>query len=133
MKIQIQRKKKDKKEFSKVLLNRTQAIFLLNLVAAGVFAWFGKDTSIFAFSIPTTGGVYGAAIIFYLNKAKIENIYKGLIAFLKQKPKILEAYPETHRPEAERQLGNLEDSMLAPVQQALDDALRQEISLQSFT
>lgn len=86
--------KKKQKEFSKKILFWISSIFILNLVCSLLFSWCGKDTSVFIYSIPTTGGILGSAVVFYLNKAKAENLCKGKIQFFKFKMKYLEKHPD---------------------------------------
>jgi hypothetical protein len=52
-----------------------------------VFAYFGLDTSVLYLTASLSGGVFGATIVFYLNKAKTENLSKGRLklAILKTK------------------------------------------------
>ena len=54
----------------------------------------GKPLDIFIYAIPASAGCYIAAICFYLNKAKMENIFKGKVEFLKLKLDLLTQYPE---------------------------------------
>jgi hypothetical protein len=51
-------------EFSKKLLMEIRIMFVAQLIAALLFAWFGRDTTIFCYTIPSTAGIYGAAACF---------------------------------------------------------------------
>ena len=62
-------------ETSKLLLIQTRAIFICTLIFAIAFSWMGKPLDIFIYAIPASAGCYIAAICFYLNKAKMENIF----------------------------------------------------------
>ena len=79
-----------KKEFSKKLLLCTSSVFCFNLIAALLFSWCGRDTSIFMYSIPAAGGVWATSVGFYYNKAKTENMIKIKIGFIKSKIEIYE-------------------------------------------
>lgn len=107
-------------------------IFVFSLVAALVFSWCGKDTSIFMYIIPTTGGIFGAAIVFYLNKAKIENIFKGKVEFLKIKLKMMKSYPQEQHSEIENELSSIDEAFSMKVNQSMNDAVQEEINIQHY-
>lgn len=65
-----------KKEYSKTLLNRITLLYILLLIVSCVFAWFGKDTSVFEWAIPSISTVFSFGVSFYYNKAKTENLIK---------------------------------------------------------
>lgn len=72
------RKSKRKLEFSKVIVVLTAVLFILALLDIRCGVREGLDVSGYATQlIVTTGGIFGASIIFYLNKSKIENLSKG--------------------------------------------------------
>ena len=119
------------KEFSKKILYWTAFIFCGNLICALVFSWCGKDTSIFVYSIPTTGGIFGAAIIFYLNKAKTENVCKGKIQFFKFKMKYLEEHPE-HQEEIENELASIDEALTNKIDSEIADSVSEDITIQNY-
>lgn len=121
-----------KKEFSKKILDQTKVIFISQLIAALIFAWLGKDTSIFSYTIPVTGGAFGAAVVFYLNKAKMENVFKGKIEFLKFKLSLLKSTPEEHHEEIESELVNIEEALSNKVNQTIYDAVQEDITIQHY-
>ena len=74
---------KRKTEFSKKLVIVTGALFILSLLLVRADMREGYDISSYATQIIlTTGGIFGASIVFYLNKAKIENLSKAKIRFV---------------------------------------------------
>ena len=77
--------RKKKMEYSKKIVFFTGILFISTIIAAIYFSYESRDTSVFAYILPCTGGTFGASIIFYLNKAKMENVCKGKIEFFKFK------------------------------------------------
>lgn len=122
---------KKHKEYSKRILFWTMLIFCGNLFCSLLFSWYGKDTSIFMYSIPTTGGIFGSAIVFYLNKAKIENVCKGKITFFKFKMKYLEKHPE-HSEEIESELSSIDEALTTKIDSEIANAVSEEITTQTY-
>ena len=106
-------------------------IFCGNLIISFVFSWCGKDTSIFMYSTPTTGGIFGAAIAFYLNKAKIENVCKGKIEFFKFKMKYLKKHPEKAE-EIETELSSIDSALTTKIDSEMNNAISEEITIQTY-
>lgn len=121
-----------KKEFSKKILHQTMLIFISQLIAALVFAWNGKDTSIFMYTIPSTAGIFGAAIIFYLNKAKIENVFKGKIDFLKLKMEMLHDSPIEQHEHIESELSKIDECLDSKIDSTMSEAVQEEITIQNY-
>lgn len=122
----------NKKEFSKKILHQTMLIFISQLIAALVFAWNGKDTSIFMYTIPSTAGIFGAAIIFYLNKAKIENVFKGKIDFLKLKMEMLHDSPIEQHEHIESELSKIDECLNSKIDSTMNEAVQEEITIQNY-
>lgn len=122
----------NKKEFSKKILHQTMLIFISQLIAALVFAWNGKDTSIFMYTIPSTAGIFGAAIIFYLNKAKIENVFKGKIDFLKLKMEMLHDSPIEQHEHIESELSKIDECLDSKIDSTMNEAVQEEITIQNY-
>lgn len=120
-----------KKEFSKRILFWTMMIFISQLIASLVFSWYEKDTSIFIYTIPSCGGIFGAAIVFYLNKAKIENVFKGKIEFLKLKLEMTKDYPVNNREEIEQEISSIDSSLDSKINQTMNEAIQEEIKIQN--
>jgi hypothetical protein len=122
---------KKNKEYSKRILFWAMLIFCINLFCSLLFSWYGKDTSIFMYSIPTTGGIFGSAIVFYLNKAKLENVCKGKIQFFKFKMKWLEKHPE-HQIQIENELSNIDSALTSKIDSEMEAAISEEITIQNY-
>ena len=123
--------KKKQKEFSKKILFWISSIFILNLVCSLLFSWYGKDTSTFIYSIPTTGGILGSAVVFYLNKAKAENLCKGKIQFFKFKMKYLEKHPDKAE-EIESELSIIDSALTNKIDSEIEEAISEEITIQNY-
>ena len=87
------------------------------------------DTSIFMYTIPTSGGIFGAAIGFYLNKAKIENVCKGKIQFFEYKMSYLDKHPE-HKDEIEQDLSVIDNALTSKLDSAIEQAVSEDIDIQ---
>ena len=123
--------RKLKKEYSKKIVFWTGVLFVSQIIAALFFSWNGKDTSVFAYSIPATGGSFGASVIFYLNKAKMENVCKGKIAFFKFKMKWLEKHPE-HSGELEQELSSIDSALTNKIDSTMNEAVHEDINIQTY-
>lgn len=122
---------KKHKEYSKRILFWGMLIFSINLFCSLLFSWCGKDITVFMYSIPTTGGILGSAIVFYLNKAKLENVCKGKIQFFKFKMKWIEAHPE-HKEEIENELSSIDSAFSNKVNSEIEQAVSEEITIQNY-
>lgn len=125
-------KEKNKLEFSKKILNETRVIFASQLLCGFYCILKGLDTSFFIYSIPVSGGVYGAAICFYLNKAKIENIWKGKIGYLKLKINLKLHLSEDQWNEVENELSTLEETFNMKIDSAFSEAVQSDINTQNY-
>lgn len=119
------------KEYSKRILFWGMLIFSINLFCSLLFSWYGKDTTVFMYSIPTTGGILGSAIVFYLNKAKLENVCKGKIQFFKFKMKWIEQHPE-HKEEIENELSSIDSAFSNKFNSEIEQAVSEEITIQNY-
>lgn len=124
-------------EFSKIIVIITGLLFILTLLDIRGAVREGLDVSGYATQqILTTGGIFGASIIFYLNKSKIENLSKGKIRFLLLKLR-LELKLKDRIPEESYQIIleeiNKMDSMLdIKLDGALEEAIQREIDIQNY-
>ena len=70
-------------EFTKKIVIFAAILFIISFLDIRGAVREGLDVSGYATQvIVTTGGIFGASIIFYLNKSKIENLSKGKIRFM---------------------------------------------------
>lgn len=122
---------KKKMEYSKKIVLFTGAMFSFSVIAAIYFSYNQLDTSIFAYIIPSTGGIFASAIVFYLNKAKMENVCKGKIAFFKFKMRWLEKHPQ-HQEEFEKELSVIDESLNNKIDSEIGSSISEEITNQTL-
>lgn len=77
--------KKKKPNFSKLLCVIGITLFVLTITVAILFAVWGLPTEVFMYIIPAVGIIASASVIFYLNKAKTENLSKQRIRYVLMK------------------------------------------------
>lgn len=118
-------------EYSKILITQIKIMFILIIVASLIFAWKGKDTSVFAYMIPSAAGIFGAGVIFYLNKSKMENIFKGRTELMKIKFNMIEEHPE-RKEEIENEISKMDDSLNMKIDQEMNEAVQEDITIQNY-
>ena len=114
---------------SKKILWATYILFASQIITAAVFAYKSLDTSIFVYSIPSTAGLAGATTVFYLNKSKMENVFKFKISFLEYKIKMINKYPNNCE-DIENELSSIEDSLNAKIDGTMSEAVDEDITIQ---
>lgn len=128
---------KRKAEFSKKLVIVTGALFILSLFLVRADMKEGYDISSYATQIIlTTGGIFGASIVFYLNKAKIENLSKGKIRFmllrLRLELRLKDQIPEEAYSLILGEINAIDKMMDTKLDGALEEAIQQEIEIQNY-
>lgn len=97
----------------------------------------GYDISSYATQIIlTTGGIFGASIVFYLNKAKIENLSKAKIRFmllrLRLELRLRRQIPEEAYSLILEEINAIDRMMDTKLDGALEEAIQQEIEIQNY-
>ena len=128
---------KRKVEFSKKLVIVTGALFVLSLFLVRADMKEGYDISSYATQIIlTTGGIFGASIVFYLNKAKIENLSKGKIRFillrLRLELRLKDQLPEDMYNLILEEINSIDRMMDAKLDGSLEEAIQQGIEIQNY-
>lgn len=128
---------KRKTEFSKKLVIITGALFILSLLLVRADMKEGYDISSYATQIIlTTGGIFGASIIFYLNKAKIENLSKAKIRFvllrLRLEIRLKDQLPEEQYSLIMEEIDKIDRMMDSKLDGALEEAIQSEVEIQNY-
>jgi type III secretion system FlhB-like substrate exporter len=124
-------------DFSKKIIIVTGIIFILSLLDLRSLAVSGVDISSYATQqILATGGIFGASIVFYLNKSKIENLSKGQIRFtllkLRLELKLKDQIPEETYAVVIQEIDKISTMMESKLDSSLEDAINKDIEIQSF-
>lgn len=124
-------------EFTKKIVIFAALLFIISLLDIRSAVREGLDVSGYATQvIVTTGGIFGASIIFYLNKSKIENLSKGKIRFmllrLRLELKLKDQIPEEAYSLIMEEINEIDRMMDTKLDGALEEAIQQEIELQNY-
>ena len=124
-------------EFTKKIVIFAALLFIISLLDIRGAVREGLDVSGYATQvIVTTGGIFGASTIFYLNKSKIENLSKGKIRFmllrLRLELKLKDQIPEEAYSLIMEEINEIDRMMDTKLDGALEEAIQQEIELQNY-
>lgn len=124
-------------EFAKKIVIITGILFIFTLLDIRWAVRTGYDVSSYATQeLLTTGGIFGASIIFYLNKAKIENLSKGKIRFillkLRLELKLRDKIPEESYQLILEEINAIDNMLDAKLDGALEEAIQKEIEIQNY-
>lgn len=125
------------KEFSKMIVITTGLLFILTLLDIRMAVRDGLDVSGYATQqLLTTGGIFGASIVFYLNKSKIENLSKGKIRFallkLRLELRLKDQLPEESYQLILEEINELEAMLDGKLDGALEEAIHKEVEIQHY-
>lgn len=134
------RRKRCKKhgiEFSKNIVIATGLLFIISLLDIRGAVRAGLDVSSYATQqIVTTGGIFGASIIFYLNKSKIENLSKGKIRFtllkLRLELKLKSKIPEESYSLILEEVDKIDNMLDSKLDGSLEEAIQRELEVQIY-
>ena len=106
------------REFKKKVVLSTGSIFVCTCIVALIFSWNEKPTEVFTYIIPTAGGVFGAAVIWYLKAVQLENGIKIQLGMIK---KLIDMGEENPAEEIkERTIQKMKDKTEALIDEALE-------------
>lgn len=107
-----------KREFKKKVVLSTGSIFVCTCIVVLIFSWNEKPTEVFTYIIPTAGGVFGAAVIWYLKAVQLENGIKIQLGMIK---KLIDMGEENPAEEIkERTIQKMKDKTEALIDEALE-------------
>ena len=90
-----------------------------------ISVWFGFDSSMLSYLIPTSGGMAALAIGFYFNKAKTENLSKQRIRYVYLKMLLQDKLSPEVYAEIEEEITHIDDiinnKLSYNLQQAIDE------------
>ena len=109
---------KSKREFKKKVVMGTGVLFVCACLVALVFAWNEKPTDVFTYIIPTAGGVFAAAVVWYLKAVQLENGIKIQLGIIK---KLIDLGEENQAEETkERIIQKMKDKTDTIIDEALE-------------
>ena len=116
--------KKEKLQFAKKVVVSTTIIFILSIISALIWSWLDKSTDVFMYIIPSTGGVWGASIIWYMKKSQLENGIKIQLGMIRELLKIRSEFNTNNEEEYIDEIREkTEYRMQEKVDEFIDDAL----------
>ena len=124
-------------EFSKLIVIITGLLFVIDLIDMRFLVSQGIDISGYGTQrIITLGGVFGASIIFYLNKSKMENLAKGKLRFtllkLRLELKLKDKIPEESYLLILEEINEIDSMLDAKLDGSLEEAIQREIDIQNY-
>lgn len=136
-KLSTENSKKRGMEFSKAIVIITGLLLILTLVDIRFAVREGFDVSSYATQqIITTGGIFGASIIFYLNKSKIENLSKGKIRFvllkLRLEVKLKDKIPDESYQLILEEISELDSMLDSKLDGTLEEAIQRDVDIQNY-
>lgn len=117
------------KSFSKKIVFLTGILFASQIAIANISSLLYRDTSIYVYTIPSTAAIFGSSVIFYLNKAKVENLLKIKIAFTKFKLSISKLISPEAMAEVENEFMSLEQAVDMKIDNSVNEAVNEDITL----
>lgn len=124
-------------EFSKIIVILTGLLFVITLIDIRGAVRIGLDVSGYSTQqIITTGGIFGASIVFYLNKSKIENLSKGKIRFallkLRLELRLRDKIPEESYQLILEEINEIDGMIEGKLNGALEEAIQKEVETQNY-
>ena len=125
--------KKRKREIttSKLILWATYILFASQIILAIVCTIKEIDTTVFVYTIPATATLAGATTVFYMNKSKMENVFRFKISFLEYKLDLLDKNP-CKEDIAESEISSIEDALDSKIDSTMREAVDEEINIEPF-
>ena len=128
----MRRENKEKRvTTSKLILWATYLLFASQVFIAVLCTLKAYDTSVFMYTIPTTAGLAGATTVFYMNKSKMENVFRFKISFLEYKLDLIDKHPDKAEI-IDKDLSSVEEALDTKVDNTMTEAISEDIEIQSY-
>lgn len=106
-------------------------ILIITIAFAVYFSYKEWETTVFAFILPITGGIAGATVVAYMNKSKMENIFRYKISFLEYKLDLIKKNPK-QADVIEGEMSSIETALDSEVDNTMQEAINEDIEIQSY-
>ena len=106
-------------------------ILIVTVIFAVYFSYKEWETTVFAFILPITGGIAGATVVAYMNKSKMENIFRYKISFLEYKLDLIKKNPK-QTDVIEGEMSSVETALDLKVDNTMQEAINEDIEIQSY-
>lgn len=123
-------KQKKKTEFSKKLCKVATSIFLISVLVSIAAAQLGIGDSLIPYLLPSTGAVAAAALGFYFNKAKMENLSKQRLRTILIKLVLQEKLDEESFEELCLELDNIDETLKGKIEEMYSDSVYQDTTVE---
>ena len=128
----MRRESKEKRvTTSKLILWATYLLFASQVFVAVLCTLKAYDTSVFMYTIPATAGLAGATTVFYMNKSKMENVFRFKISFLEYKLDLIDKHPDKAEI-IDKDLSSVEEALDTKVDNTMTEAINEDIEIQSY-
>lgn len=128
----MRRESKEKRvTTSKLILWATYLLFASQVFIAVLCTLKAYDTSVFMYTIPATAGLAGATTVFYMNKSKMENVFRFKISFLEYKLDLIDKHPDKAEI-IDKDLSSVEEALDTKVDNTMTEAINEDIEIQSY-
>jgi hypothetical protein len=128
----VRRESKEKRvTTSKLILWATYLLFASQVFIAVLCTLKAYDTSVFMYTIPATAGLAGATTVFYMNKSKMENVFRFKISFLEYKLDLIDKHPDKAEI-IDKDLSSVEEALDTKVDNTMTEAINEDIEIPSY-
>lgn len=128
----MRRESKEKRvTTSKLILWATYLLFASQVFIAVLCTLKAYDTSVFMYTIPATAGLAGATTVFYMNKSKMENVFRFKISFLEYKLDLIDKHPDKAEI-IDKDLSSVEEALDTKVDNTMTEAINEDIEIPSY-
>lgn len=124
------KKQKNKKCYSKKICAFCISLFVLVMLASFAATFFGFMTEVFIYLIPSTAAIAAAAVAFYYNKAKVENLSKQKLRNIVLKLALEKKINAQDYDEIIEEIENIDEAVDIKLNSLYEDALNEDVNIQ---